>query len=84
MVAIEIEVGMISAGQTIILMARDGQFRPAIGGKDPHGRIPHHDRQDSPLQGLRHPDSLCAPPAGAIEGTVPVPNESLIARANSE
>ncbi len=32
MVATGIEAGMISAGQTVTVMAQDGQFRPAIGG----------------------------------------------------
>ena len=45
MVAIEIEVGMISAGQTVTVMAQDGQFGQAIGGKDPHGRTPDHGQQ---------------------------------------
>ncbi len=49
MVAIEIKVGMISAGQTVTVMAQDGQFRSAIGGKDPHGRTLDHDQQPGGL-----------------------------------
>ena len=55
MVAIEIEVGMISAGQTVTVMAQDGQFRSAIGGKDPHGRTPDHDQQIHRYTGLTPP-----------------------------
>jgi hypothetical protein len=78
MVATEIDVGMISARQTVTVMAQDGQFRPTIGGKEPHGCTPHHDQQDSPVQAYTTQiPPLCAPPADAIEGTVPVQNEHL-------
>ena len=73
MVAIEIEVGMISAGQTVTVMAQDGQFQRAIGGKDPHGRTPDHDQQIHRYRAYATQiPPFCAPRTDRTEGAVPV------------
>ena len=78
MVAIEIEVGMISAGQTVTVMAQDGQFRPAIGGKDPHGRTPDHGQQIHRYGAYATQiPPFCAPRTDRAEGAVPVHNGSV-------
>ena len=75
MAAIEIEAGMISAGQTVTVMAQDGKFQSAIGGKHPHGRTPDHDQ---PIHRHRayatQIPPFCAPRTDRTEGAVPVHN----------